>query len=534
MAKQFFCSKTGPIVETQEGKLKGFQLDGVYAFHGIKYANAKRFQMPTSVEPWEGIRDATNYGYICPVNGDPAPKGEIYIPHRFWPANENCQFLNIWTTSLDRTAKKPVMVWLHGGGFANGSSIEQVAYEGDSLAEYGDVVVVTLNHRLNILGYLDLSSYGEKYKNSGNAGMADIVEALRWINRNIEGFGGDPENVTIFCQSGGGGKVQTLLQIPEAAGLFHKAVLMSGIMSAKNGSQRDTKVDHRLLVEGLLKELHLPEGQVEKLGKVPMPLLYMAYNRVNLELIKNGIYINWGPVANDWYLGDPMVVGFSDYAKTVPTMAGTVIAEFSEGAEIPDANALSYAEKKILIEKQYGSAAEELIGLFEKAYPEKDLTILTKLDNFARLPTVRFIEEKSIVSSAPAYLYMFALDFDVNGSRPAWHCADIPFVFHNSCRVPCCNIEGVTETLEEEVAGAWVSFARYGNPNHRGLIKWPNYTKESKATMVFDRASRVGYNYDRELLELLENAAPVEDMGIRFAKRILEQEKNEEGAAWMY
>lgn len=534
MAKQFFCSQTGPVVETKEGKLKGFFLDGIYNFYGIKYANAKRFQMPTPVEPWEGIKDATNYGYICPVNGDPAPKGEIYIPHRFWPANENCQYLNIWTTSLDRTAKKPVMVWLHGGGFANGSSIEQVAYEGDSLAEYGDVVVITLNHRLNILGYLDLTSYGEKYKNSGNAGMADIVEALRWIKRNIDGFGGDPENVTIFGQSGGGGKVQTLLQIPEAAGLFHRAVMMSGIMSSKQDSRNDTKVNHRILVEGMLKELHISDDQVEELENVPMPLLYMAYNRVNLELIKKQIYINWGPTPNDWYLGDPMVVGFSDFAKKIPTMAGTVIAEFSEGAEIPDAKSLSYEEKRGLIQEQYGEYANKLIELFEKAYPEKDLTLLTKLDSFARLPTVRFIEKKAEVSSAPAYLYMFALDFDVNGHRPAWHCADIPFVFHNSHRVPCCNMEGVTEKLEDEMAGAWVSFARYGNPNHKGMLHWPAYEAKDKATMIFDRSSQIAYNYDRDLIELLEKAVPKEDMGVRFAKRILEQEKNKEGGAWMY
>lgn len=534
MARNFICSATEPIVETKAGKLRGFILDGIYTFHGIKYADAKRWQMPTPVQPWEGIRDATNYGYICPVNGDPAPKGEIYIPHRFWPANENCQYLNIWTTSLDRNAKKPVMLWLHGGGFANGSSVEQVAYEGDKLAEYGDVVVITLNHRLNILGYLDMSSYGGKYQNSGNAGMADIVEALRWIRDNIAGFGGDPDNVTIFGQSGGGGKVQTLLQIPEAAGLFHKAILMSGIMSARSGSGRDTKYDHRILVDGLLKELNIPENEVERLEKVPYALLNMAFNKVNVSLIRQGIYIGWGPVPNDWYLGDPMVVGFSDYAKRVPTMAGTVIAEFSEGAKIPAPNALTYEEKCQLAREQYGTYGDRMVELFEKAYPGKDLTRLTKLDNASRLATTRFIEEKARVSEAPAYLYMFALDFDVNGSRPAWHCSDIPFVFHNTNRVPCCNIPGVTEQLEDEMAGAWVSFARYGDPNHKHMSHWPAYNDDTKATMIFDRCTHAGSNYDRELMETLEAAAPPVDMRASFAKQILEQADSEEGADWLY
>lgn len=534
MARNFVCSETEPIVETKEGKLRGFLLDGIYTFHGIKYANAKRWQMPTPVEPWEGVKDATNYGYICPINGAPAPQGEIYIPHRFWPANENCQYLNIWTTSLNAAAKKPVMVWLHGGGFSDGSSIEQIAYEGDALAEYGDVVVVTLNHRLNILGYLDMSSYGEKYKNSGNAGMADIVEALRWVHNNIAGFGGDPENVTIFGQSGGGGKVQTLLQIPDAAGLFHRAVLMSGIMSAKGGSGRDQATDHRLLIDGILKELDIPENEVERLEKVPYALLTMAYNKVNISLIRKGIYISWGPVPNDWYLGDPMVVGFSEYAKTVPTMAGTVIAEFSEGAKIPAPDQLTYPEKCRLIQEQYGAYGERMTALFEKAYPDKDLTRLTKLDNVSRLATTRFIEEKARVSTAPAYLYMFALDFDVNGSRPAWHCSDIPFVFHNTHRVPCCNIQGVTEKLEDEMAGAWVSFARYGNPNHKNMDHWPAYQENTKATMIFDRHSQAKSNYDRELMETLEEALPPMDMRASFAERILEREESGEGNKWMY
>ena len=185
MAREFYCNDEMTVVKTQEGKLKGFYLDGIYTFQGIEYAYADRWQMPTAPKSWEGIKDATNYGYICPTMGEPKPSGEIQIPHRFWPSNEHCQNLNLWTPTLDPEAKKPVMVWLHGGGYANGSSIEQVAYEGDCLAEYGDVVVITVNHRLNILGFLDMSSFGEKYKNSVNAGMADLVECLRWVKRNV-------------------------------------------------------------------------------------------------------------------------------------------------------------------------------------------------------------------------------------------------------------------------------------------------------------------------------------------------------------
>ena len=533
MTRSFFCSAAEPVVDTCEGKLHGFVWDGIYTFHGIRYAKANRFHMPEPVEPWEGVREATNYGYICPVNGDPAPSGEIYIPHRFWPANENCQFLNIWTKSLDRTAKKPVMVWLHGGGYASGSSIEQVAYEGDALADYGDVVVVTLNHRLNLLGFLDLSAYGKEYENSANVGMADIVEALRWVKRNIEGFGGDPDNVTVFGQSGGGGKVQTLMQIPAAEGLFHRAIIMSGIFAGKKTSPSQAHKDHQALVEEMRKELRLENEPVSALERVPLPLLYMACNRASVKLAKEGIFVNWEPLANDWYLGDPMVVGFTEFAKRTPTMAGSVIAEFSEGAKMPAEDA-GEKEKLALIKKQYGTHAKELTALFREAYPDKDISGLLRLDNMSRLVTTEFIEKKAEVSAAPCYLYLFALDFDVNGKRPAWHCADIPFVFHNTHRVPCCNMEGVTEKLEDEVAGAFVSFARYGDPNHAGMRKWRPYSAPDKSTMVFDRNSCMRDNYDRALVETLAEVYPPFEFRDLALKRLLASEESEEGRDWVY
>ena len=174
---KFICSNEETVAVTAQGKIRGYLYEGVYAFQGIKYADAQRFQMPKETESWEGVKDALAYGYVCPLLNQDEPFEDVRAPHRYWPMDENCQYLNIWTKSLDADAAKPVMVWLHGGGFAAGSSIEQIAYEGDHLAQAEDVVVVSLNHRLNILGYLDLSAYGEKYANSGNAGNADIVMA---------------------------------------------------------------------------------------------------------------------------------------------------------------------------------------------------------------------------------------------------------------------------------------------------------------------------------------------------------------------
>ena len=175
MAKKFVCTPTFPVAETKAGKLRGFQWDTTFVFQGVHYAEADRFQAPRPVEPWEGIRDALSYGFVCPLLHQETPNGEVLVPHRYWPMDEHCQNLNIWTQSLDPQAKKPVLVWLHGGGFTAGSAIEQQAYDGEAMSRLGDVVVVSVNHRLNILGYLDLEPFGEKYKNSCNAGRISVV-----------------------------------------------------------------------------------------------------------------------------------------------------------------------------------------------------------------------------------------------------------------------------------------------------------------------------------------------------------------------
>ena len=194
-----------PIAEVEQGQLRGYMDDGTYAFLGVPYASVpERYAMPEEPESWEGIRDAQTYGTICPIPAQTAVgDDEMVWPHRYWIQNENCQSVNIWSQDISHDAKKPVIVFMHGGGFQNGSSIEAVAYDGKNLSEYGDVVVVTLNHRLNVLGYLDLSSYGGEFENAVNLGDEDLIQAIKWIKDNIENFGGDPENITIMGQSGG-------------------------------------------------------------------------------------------------------------------------------------------------------------------------------------------------------------------------------------------------------------------------------------------------------------------------------------------
>ena len=426
---------------------------------------------------------------------------EVLVPHRYWPQNEHCQNLNIWTQSLDPDAKKPVMVWLHGGGFSAGSSIEHVAYEGDHLSEFGDVVVVSVNHRLNILGYLDLSPFSEKYKNSANAGNADMVAALEWIHDNIANFGGDPENVTIFGQSGGGMKVATLMNTPAADGLFQKGIIESGVYEACIYQKEDG--DGTEIVKALLEELKLDASEIEKLETIPYYELANAYNNVEKKVAAKGCYIGQGPLENDWFLGNPIKCGFTDHAKTIPVIVGSNIGEFDFGPVVPGKHDMNREELITFLTRKYADATPELISLFEKAYPDKSIADLWSVDTFFRPATIEFIRQKSEFSEAPTYSYQFTYEFPIDGGKAAWHCAEIPFVFHNIDRVAVCNVPGETDRLQERMTTAWINFARYGSPETPSLPKWPASTPGDEATMIFDKTCEVRHNFDHKLVKKL-------------------------------
>lgn len=521
MAGKFVCTNTEPIVETKQGKLRGFCLNGIYTFHGVHYAEADRFQMPHEVEPWEGVRDAHSYGYVCPLLQQDEPNMELLVPHRYWLMDEHCQNLNIWTPSLDPKAKRPVMVWLHGGGFTAGSAIEQVAYEGDHLSQYGDVVVVSINHRLNILGYLDLSAYGEKYANSANAGNADLVAALQWIHENIASFGGDPENVTLFGQSGGGEKVICLMNTPAADGLFQKGIIESGVVDLGP----DKKADGRPLINAMLKELGLSASEIDELERIPYAKLVEIYKKVLPEIIKEGGYIGCWPAPNDWYMGNPRHVGFTEHAKTIPVLIGTVLGEFCFEPGIKDKYTLSEEEQMELIVEKYGEEAEELAAQFKEAYPGKNLSDLLYVDLFFRVPTKQLIKKRMEQAEAPTFSYLFAYDFPIDGGKVAWHCSEIPFVFHNTDRTALFNVPGETDRLQERICSAFVHFARYGNPEIASLPKWPACENSDEATMIFDVECNLRHNHDELLLKSLQSCDNSEKMTL--ADTIIDQKKTD-------
>jgi para-nitrobenzyl esterase len=302
---QIVVKRGAATVQTRAGTLQGLVRNGVSTFRGIPYATAERFEQPVPAKAWTGTRLALSYGNICPQPIETTfREPQAFVSDwKFWPASENCLNLNVWTPKAD-ARKRPVMVWLHGGGFFSGSSIELPYYDGENLSRRGDVVVVSVNHRLNALGFMDLSAYGEPYRASGNVGMADLVAALKWVRDNAAAFGGDPDNVTIFGQSGGGGKVVTLLAAPAAKGLFHKSIVMSGVMGPPEGRAIDQRVARRVAAL-TFKHAGLREGDIERLRELPYDQLTAAGNKALEEagretgasgMLPGFPRVMWGPV----------------------------------------------------------------------------------------------------------------------------------------------------------------------------------------------------------------------------------------------
>ncbi len=506
LKKQVICDYGQAEVKTREGILRGVISDGTFVFRGVDYAKAERFGMPKPVEPWEGVKEAIVYGFCCPEIFTPVPHDQFNVPHYFGVQGEDCQNLNIWTNSIDENAKKPVMVWLHGGGYFSGSGIEHYAYDGENLAKEGDVVVVTVTHRLNILGFLDLSAYGEEYKNSGNLGMADLVAALEWVKNNTAAFGGDPENVMISGQSGGGGKVATLLQMPAADGLYKKAVLQSGGMTK---GREITKEIAKRTAELVLEYLKIEPENIGKIKEVCYDELAEAANFAQQQMEKEtGKRMMWGPVCDgEYYMGHPLEVGFRETAKNIPILCGTVLGEFMNNFASPKGegskNSWTEAYKKEMLESYFGEKTAELEKAFLAAYPEKTTADLLFMDISGRKAALEFARAHSKMGGAATFNYIFTWESQFNGGTVAWHNAEIPYIFRNADYLEPSFTPGETETLQEIVSSSWVNFAKNGDPNGGVVPEWKAITENEHYTMIFDRESKLALSHDADLLSLM-------------------------------
>lgn len=502
------------VATTEGGKVQGFVRSGIVTFRGLPYAKAQRFMPPAKADPWPGVRPTLSYGNVCPqpISPDIREPQAFISDTRYWPASENCQNLNVWTPALDGK-KRPVMVWLHGGGFFSGSSMELPLYDGANLSRKGDVVVVSINHRLNILGFLDLSAYGPEYRSSGNVGMMDTVAALQWVRANIAAFGGDPDNVTIFGQSGGGAKVSTLLAAPSAKGLFGKAIVQSGAMGMiDDGGQAVT----RRVAELVIAEAGLKPGDVEGLKALPYDQLVAAGNRALMAVSKERSTgapgplgfprVNWGPVVDGAFLPEqPFGKGASPLSANVPLLIGSTLSEFQHFPSPLLVGRETWTEAQALdwVRKTSGDRAPAVAAAYRKAYPAMAPRDWPMIDITGRAGVLRAAGMKA-AQPAPVYAYLFAWNAPVlDGAWAAGHSTELAFVFNNAeLGIQSSGGGPAVDHLTAKTSQAWINFARTGNPGHPGLPAWPRFTAANPATMVFDDRPVVRVGNDADLISL--------------------------------
>ncbi|GAB1268283.1 carboxylesterase/lipase family protein [Aurantivibrio infirmus] len=503
-------------VKTDAGNIQGFIKNGITTFRGIPYATAERFMPPKKIEPWKNTRRTLSYGNICPqtISSQLREPQTFVADTQYWPASENCQNLNVWTQSLSDNKKRPVMVWLHGGGFVSGSSMELPLYDGANLTRSGDVVVVSVNHRLNVLGFLDLSAYGENYKYSGNVGMLDIVAALQWVKNNIAQFGGDPNNVTIFGQSGGGAKVATLLTTPSAKGLFHKAIVQSGAPGGVMRTGPDNTLARRV-AELTLEFSGVKSTELEKLSEISYDELTSAANQALAAVsqeqrsgpgLLGGPGISWGPVIDKDFLPvSPFESQAPEVSKGIPLMVGSTLSEFENiNPHVAARRNWSVDQVKEFLQQMRGENAEKIYAAYEKAYPELAPAVRLSVESMFRSGVLRTADLKA-KQGDPVYSYIFAWRSPVlDYAWAAGHSAELSFIFDNfELGIQSHGGGPVVEKLHEQMSQAWARFAHTGNPNHPGMPEWAIYTEQNPATMVFDDEPDLRIDFDTELIKLL-------------------------------
>ena len=494
-------ARISPAVATRSGKIRGRIFDSVFTFKGIPYGaptgGLNRFLAPKKPAPWTGIRDALEWGPCAPQSMRPrGPKQHAFFaslePDPSVTPSEDCLNLNVWTRGVNDGGKRPVMVWIHGGGYDQWSA-NAAGYDGASLARLHDVVLVSVNHRLGVLGYLFLESTDAGFQPAANPGQLDLVAALEWVRDNIAGFGGDPHRVTIFGQSGGARKISMLLAMPAAKGLFHRAAIESGATLTTSSTDTAARATRTVL-----DRFRIQPHEAAKLQQVTVPQLIAAAAGTALAPAVGGRVLPanpFDPVASPLSADVPIIVGYTRTERTIYDID-------TPGYGILDADGLRIRTHALL-----GEAAEPVIDLYRARYPkatpfELEANIATDV---AAIPSIRLAERHAALGKAPAYLYVFAWETPVLNLRSP-HTLEIPFVFHHIDR--SANMVGpVTRpmrALEAACGGAWTALASTGNPNHSGMPDWPVYTPALRATMLFDTPCRVENDPIQDVRKVLD------------------------------
>jgi para-nitrobenzyl esterase len=492
------ASMTAPV-PTASGRVRGLVRYGVNQFWGLPYGasteGANRFMPPVKPAPWTGVRDCFQVGHRSPQDPE-GPISEVWSLDRREPDGEDCLTINVFSPDLGN-GRRPVMVWLHGGGYA-GASGNWLLYDGSNLARKEDVVFVAVTHRLNLFGFLYLADLnaGEQWANSSNVGMQDIVAVLRWIKENISNFGGDPGNVTILGQSGGGGKVTTLMAMPSAKGLFHRAIAMSG--STIRGGQRAAATK---AAGEFLARIGVKPGQLGDIQKIPFQKLQEAfYAKQEIRGLAGGPVVDGKSLPRDpWFPTAP------DESATVPFMQGSVETEDAWSdppppLEMPEQEVFDRVKR---IARNDETKAKELIALYRKTHPgitNTDVWLIMNADNSRRANAQLMAELKFMQGKAPAYQYYFNWRSPVHhGQMKSFHTLDIPFALYNIDIAGSMTGAGQERyALAHKVSAAYAAFARTGNPNHPDLPNWPAYNVTQRATMILGSECKVVNDPNRE------------------------------------
>ena len=497
-------ASTAPIVETTLGSLQGQTVSGIHVFKGIPYAAAptgtNRFRPPQPPQPWNGVRPALTFGDRALQDDNafalPEELMKVFAMTEPLTMSENCLVLNVWTPALGDGKKRPVMFWCHGGAFISGSG-SAPWYDGTNLCLKGDVVVVTVNHRLGALGFLHLEDIaGKEFEASGIVGMLDIVAALQWVRDNIAAFGGDPGNVTIFGESGGGAKVSVLMAMPGAHGLFHKAIIQSG--PAVQMASRD---DASETARQLMKELDIEPSRARELRNIPAERIANAQaavlKRVSMMSFANRRRVGFNPVVDGKNLpGGPFEPEAPAISARIPLMIGTNKDEmtlfFGLAPWIDNLNEASLRERVAMF---VGEREEAVLEGYRRARPNdspRDLLLAMTTDHAMRMPSLVMADRKVAQTSAPVFVYLFTWETEVLGGRlKSPHALEIPFVFGTLDASGLTGRSPTRPALSEKMINTWLAFAKTGDPNNAKLPQWPQYSTNRRPTMIFDNECRV-------------------------------------------
>jgi para-nitrobenzyl esterase len=507
------------IAETTYGKVRGFIHKDIYNFLGIPYgANTtgkNRFMPPQKPEPWTAIYPAVYWPNAAPQLLDNFYADRYLAFTDYWhydDVSENCLGINVWTPGYKDQTKRPVLLWIHGGGYTSGNSIEHPEYHGENLSRFGDIVFCSLNHRLGPLGFSDFSAIGgEKYAASGNVGMLDIVAALEWIRDNISNFGGDPNNVTIMGQSGGGAKVCNLTAMPSAKGLFHKAVALSGLalkVGEKNNAEK--------LASYVLQEAGLTPLQIDKSQELPWRDYYAIANKAAMKLRKEtgvtGMMAGgFSPVADGKFIPQqPYSPEATPLAADIPMIVCSTFYERSPSSFDSSIENVTLDKAKELAKTirgftgPLGDNAGAIIEAYAKNFPDRKPIEIVSMVLSNRKNQIAFCNAKSS-QPAPVYLAWFGWNPPVfDGRLRAFHTMDISFWFYNTdVQISHTGGGARPRKLAAKMSGSLVQFMKTGNPNGGGLPTWPRYTAAGGETMILNDICEVQNDPDREARKAL-------------------------------